>query len=120
MPQDQAAPPGAAAGEIVQFAQLRRAFEGLGFEPAFRSALACAKARRRRQPLGQRAAEKARRVSPGQQVGGDQQRDGHDDGQAEPEEETHQRFLRRDEDDLRQLELRRVAAVAGCSARPST
>jgi hypothetical protein len=33
------------AGEIVQLAQLRGALEGLGFEPAFRSALARAKAR---------------------------------------------------------------------------
>ena len=40
------------AGEIMQLVQLRGAFESLGFEPALRSALARAKARRRRQPLG--------------------------------------------------------------------
>src|SRR5262249_7274484 len=63
--------PGKDAGEIMQLAQLRRAFESLGFEHVFRSALARAKTPRRRQPLRQRASEKEGRISPCEQVGGD-------------------------------------------------
>ena len=59
------------AGEIMQLAQLRSAFESLGFESAFRFALARAETRRRRQPLRQRASEKEGRISPCKQVGGD-------------------------------------------------
>lgn len=97
------------AGEMVQLAQLPRAFEGLGFEVAFRSALASAKARCRRQPIAEPTPEEERRISPGQQVGGDQQRNRQRDGQAQPQEKTHQRFFRRAEDDLRQRELLRIA-----------
>jgi len=102
-----------AASETVQFAELRRAFEGLGFESAFRSPFAGAKARCCPKSLGQCPAKKERRVSPRQQIGGDQQRDGHDDGQAKPQQEAHQHFLSRDEENFRQLELRRVANGRG-------
>ena len=100
------------SGEMVQLVQLCGALEGLGFEPAFRSALAGAKACCRCQSLGERLVQQARRVAPGQQVGDDQQYDGEGNGQAQPEEKAQQRFFRRDEDDLRQRELLRIAR--GC------
>ena len=59
------------SGEMVQLVQLCCALEGLGFEPAFRSALAGAKACCRCQSLGQRLVQQERRVAPGQQVGDD-------------------------------------------------
>jgi len=59
------------SGEMVQLVQLCCALEGLGFEPAFRSALAGAKACCRCQSLGQRLVQQAGRVAPGQQVGDD-------------------------------------------------
>jgi hypothetical protein len=68
------------AGGMVQLVQLRCAFECVGFEAAFRSALARAKARCRCQSLGQRGVQQARRVAPGQQVGDDYQYDGEGNG----------------------------------------
>src|SRR6266850_1826676 len=97
---------------MVQLVQLCCALEGLGFELAFRSALARAKARCRCQSLGQRLVQQSRRVAPGQQVGDDYQYDGEGNGEAQPQEKTHQRLRRRDEDDLRQRELLRIGR--GC------
>src|ERR1700738_4283572 len=105
---------------MVQLVQLCCALEGLGFEPAGRSALASAKACCRCQSLGQRLVQQARRIAPGQQVGDDYQYDGEGNGQAQPEKKTQQRFFRRANTISGNANCSALPAVAGWSARPST